>query len=304
MPHQHSRIMILHRRRHLANRHRPRNIRRPPNLANPILSTTIHQQEVPLLNHLIRAYSGNVDFQRDIRKGDEIDVLYESKETENGEFAKLGNVLYANLTIGGKQKAIYRHKKKNGRVGYYYKNGKSVRKGLMRHPITGVRISSGYGMRRHPISKRRKMHTGIDYAAPTGTPIRAASDGVLTYVGRKGGYGKYISIKHNSRLSTAYAHMSRYAKGMKNGKRVKQGQIIGYVGSTGHSTGPHLHYEVRVNGKHVNPRSAKLPMDDSLTGKELQRFKANIRSYGQEYASRVKSVDLAASKALSSKAIH
>jgi len=253
---------------------------------------------------LIKAYSGSINFKRDIHAGDEIDVLYESKETEDGEFAKLGNVLYASVMVGGKQKAIYRHKKSNGRVGYYYKNGKSVRKGLMRHPISGVRISSGYGMRRHPISGRKKMHTGIDYAARSGTPIRAASDGVISYAARRGGYGKYISIRHNSRLSTAYAHMSRYAKGMRNGKRVKQGQIIGYVGSTGHSTGPHLHYEVLVNGKHVNPRSSNLPMDDSLGGKELQRFKANIRRYDQEYASRVKSVEVAASNKLSSKRIH
>ena len=242
---------------------------------------------------LIRAYSHNIDFQRDIRRGDSIEVLYESKETENGTFAKLGDVLYANLTVGGREMPIYRHKHKDGRVGFYYANGKSIRKTLLRTPINGARMSSGYGMRRHPVLGYNKMHKGVDFAAPTGTKIYAAGDGVLTYAGRKGSYGKYISIRHNGKISTAYAHLSRLAKGMRKGKRVKQGQVIGYVGSTGRSTGPHLHYEVLVHGKQVNPGRVDLPTGESLSGAELKRFKANIASYNQEYASRVKPVEVA-----------
>ena len=242
---------------------------------------------------LIRTYAHNVDFQRDIRRGDKIEVLYESKETEDGEFAKLGNVLYANLTIGGRSKPIYRFKSKDGRVDYYHENGKSIKKTLLRTPVDGARMSSGYGMRRHPILGYNKMHKGIDFAASTGTPIYAAGDGTLSYVGRKGGYGNYMSIRHNGKISTAYAHLHRFAKGMRKGKRVKQGQLIGYVGSTGRSTGPHLHYEVLVNGKQVNPRRVDLPTGHNLTGQDLKNFKAKVRSYSRDYASRVKSVEFA-----------
>ena len=237
-----------------------------------------------IIAEIIRVYSWDVDFQRDIRNGDKIEVLYETEETEDGNFTHFGDVLYANLSVSGKEIPIYRYKMKNGRIDYFEPNGFSIKKTLMKTPIDGARISSGFGMRIHPILGYAKEHKGIDFAAPTGTPIYAAGDGVINFKGRKSGYGNYIRIRHNSKLQTAYAHMHKYAKNMCNGKRVKQGQIIGYVGTTGRSTGPHLHYEVIKNGIQVNPKSVDLPIGEQLLGTELAQFKSLIRTLNQQYA--------------------
>lgn len=234
----------------------------------------------------IRIYSWDIDFQRDLRQGDRLQVLYEQFETEDGDRVKTGNILYARLNIGGRDVPIYRYEMKDGRVDYFQSNGRSIRKALMSTPVDGARMSSGYGMRRHPIQGYNRMHKGIDFAAPTGTPIYAAGDGVIERIGRNGGYGNYIRIRHNSQLHTAYAHMSRFASGMGSGKRVRQGEVIGYVGSTGNSTGPHLHYEVLVNGAHVNPRGMNLPTGEILEGEHLRLFQAHARQVDRDLNSR------------------
>ncbi|MEZ5814572.1 MAG: peptidoglycan DD-metalloendopeptidase family protein [Alphaproteobacteria bacterium] len=236
-----------------------------------------------VIAEMIRIYSWNIDFQRDIRSGDKVEVLYEAFETEDGEFAKYGNVLYANLSVGGRNYPIYRFEMDDGRVDFFEPDGISIRKTLMKTPIDGARLSSGFGMRRHPVLGYNKMHKGMDFAASTGTPIYAAGDGVVEHAGRKGGYGNYVRIRHNSKLKTAYAHM--HSIKVKNGARVKQGQVIGTVGTTGRSTGPHLHYEVLVYNKQVNPRSIKLPTGEQLAGKELQRFKNVLGRTKQQYVS-------------------
>ncbi len=247
-----------------------------------------------VIAEMIRIYSWNIDFQRDIQPGDKIEVMYEAEETEDGEYAKFGNVLYANLTVGGREVPIYRYEMADGRIDYFQPDGISIRKTLMKTPIDGARISSGFGMRKHPVLGYSKMHKGMDFAAPTGTPIYAAGDGVLEYAGRFSSYGNYIRIRHNSQLKTAYAHMHRLGKGMSVGKRVRQGEVIGYVGTTGRSTGPHLHYEVMVSNKAVNPRSVNLPTGEQLVGKDLQRFKSMMGGVYQQYVSLVDGMKLAA----------
>lgn len=221
---------------------------------------------------LIRAYSYEVDFQRDIRKGDRFEVMFERLYDSDRGLAYTGNLLYAALTLGRTTLEIYRHQPAGGEADYFNGRGESVRKDLLRTPIDGARISSRYGKRKHPILGYTKMHRGVDFAAPKGTPIYAAGDGVIVALGRNGAYGKYVRIRHNSQYTTAYGHLSRYAKGMESGRRVKQGQVIGYVGSTGRSTGPHLHYEVSYQGSQINPMSLKLPAAYKLEGEELTAF--------------------------------
>ncbi len=233
----------------------------------------------------IRIYSWNVDFQRDIRPKDKLEVMYESYETKEGHVAKLGEILYAKLTLGGREIPLYRFEMGDGRVDYFKPDGTSIKRTLMKTPIDGARMSSGYGMRRHPVLGYNKMHKGVDFAASTGTPIYAAGDGVVEKAGWVGGYGKYVRIRHNSKLKTAYAHMSRFNKSAKVGKRVKQGQIIGYVGTTGRSTGPHLHYEVLLKDRQVNPRSVNLPIGEELVGKDKQKFKTVMNKYRQQFVS-------------------
>lgn len=220
----------------------------------------------------IRALSFDVDFQREVRKGDTYEFLYETFEDEDGMLARGGNVLYAAMDLSGELKELYYFEDKDGDGDYYTVKGESVRKALLRTPIDGARLSSGFGMRKHPVLGYNKMHRGTDFAAPTGTPIYAAGKGQIDMAGRNGGYGNYVRIRHNSTYKTAYAHMQRIAKGISRGKSVKQGQIIGYVGTTGRSTGPHLHYEVLVNDKQVNPLSIKLPSGEKLSGEKLARF--------------------------------
>ncbi len=233
---------------------------------------------------MIRIYSYQVDFQRDIRQGDKVEILYEVYETEDGRFARYGDVLFANLAVGGKDLPVYRYSDKNGDTDYYRENGLSLKRTLMKTPVDGARMSSGFGMRRHPVLGYNKMHKGVDFAAPRGTPIYAAGKGVVERAGRNGGYGNYIRIKHNGSLKTAYAHLHKFAKGIKSGVRVKQGQIIGYVGSTGRSTGPHLHFEVLKNGKQVNPKSIKSSAGEKLAGAKLKAFKGQISEIKQQYA--------------------
>ena len=218
-----------------------------------------------------RIYGFQVDFQRDIRKNDNFQIMYEVFEDDDGKIFETGNIIFADLKLSGKNNELYYFEKK-GSEGHYDENGKSVEKALMKTPINGARLSSAFGMRKHPIDGFNKMHKGTDFAAPMGTPIMASGSGVITRARWCGGGGNCIKIKHNSTYETIYAHMKNFARGIKEGIRVKQGQIIGYVGSTGKSTGPHLHYEVVVNGKKVNSQKLKLPSGKTLKGKEREIF--------------------------------
>ena len=216
-------------------------------------------------------YGFQVDFQRDIRKNDKFQIMFEIFLNEKGEIVETGEILFANLKLSGQDNNLY-YFDHNDSQGHYDKNGKSVKKALMKTPINGARLSSPFGMRKHPIDGYNKMHRGTDFAAPMGTPIMASGDGIIKKAGWCGGGGNCIKIKHNSTYQTIYAHMSKFARGIKTGVRVKQGQTIGYVGSTGKSTGPHLHYEVIVNGKKVNSQKLKLPSGKILKGKERKLF--------------------------------
>ena len=218
-----------------------------------------------------RIYGFQVDFQRDIRKQDKFQILFEIFLNEKKEIIETGEILFANLKLSGQDNSLY-YFDNEGSEGHYDKNGKSVKKALMKTPINGARLSSPFGMRKHPIDGFNKMHKGTDFAAPMGTPIMASGDGVVKKAGWCGGGGNCVKIKHNSTYQTVYAHMSKFARGIKPGVRVKQGQTIGYVGSTGKSTGPHLHYEVIVNGKKVNSQKLKLPSGKILKGKERKLF--------------------------------
>ena len=224
------------------------------------------------LADLIRLLSWDVDFQRDIQKNDKFNVMVERLHRKNGDFARWGKILYAELILSGKPIKLYRYESKNHGVEYFDEKGRSAQKALMKTPINGARLSSRYGRRRHPILGYTRMHRGVDFAAPRGTPIYAAGNGTVTYAGRKGGYGNYIRIRHNGRYATAYAHLKGFKRGVRKGRRVTQGTVIGYVGSTGRSTGPHLHYEVHVNGRQANPLRLRLPSGRKLKGKELKRF--------------------------------
>ena len=216
-------------------------------------------------------YGFQVDFQRDIRKNDKFQIMYEIFLNEKNDIAETGEILFANLKLSGQDNNLYYFDHKDSE-GHYDKNGKSVKKALMKTPINGARLSSSFGMRKHPIDGYNKMHRGTDFAAPMGTPIMASGDGIVKKAGWCGGGGNCVKIKHNSTYQTVYAHMSKFARGIKPGVRVKQGQTIGYVGSTGKSTGPHLHYEVIVNGKKVNSQKLKLPSGKILKGKERKLF--------------------------------
>ncbi len=226
--------------------------------------------------NFLRLFSFDIDFERDVQPNDRFEVVFERYRDRDGNVVHTGNLLYAGFTVGGKERGYYRYSDGNGDDAYYNPKGQGIRKALLKTPVDGARRSSGFGMRRHPVLGYTKMHTGVDFAAARGTPIRAAGDGVLTFAGRKGSYGNYIAIRHNGNYATAYAHMHKFARGMRSGKRVKQGQVIGYVGTTGRSTGPHLHYEVMLNGKRLNPSKLRLPSGKSLKGPEFKRFKQQI----------------------------
>tara|TARA_B100001057_G_scaffold498244_1_gene604671 strand:+ start:268 stop:1560 length:1293 start_codon:yes stop_codon:yes gene_type:complete len=218
-----------------------------------------------------RIYGFEVDFQRDIRKRDSFQIMYEVFKDDNGKIIETGEILFANLKLSGENNSLYFFEYKNGK-GHFDKNGKSSQKALMKTPINGARLSSPFGMRKHPIDGFNKMHRGTDFAAPMGTPIMASGNGVIKKAGWCGGGGNCVVIKHNSTYQTVYAHMSKFANGIRSGVRVKQGQVIGYVGSTGKSTGPHLHYEVIVNGEKINSQTLKLPSGKTLKGEERKIF--------------------------------
>ncbi len=228
---------------------------------------------VPIMLQMIHGFSYAVDFQRDLQKGDSFETLYETYHEAGGALAKVGELLYARLKVQGERLEMYRFERDDGEAAYFNAKGESVRRLLMRTPVNGARLSSGYGMRKHPILGYSRMHRGVDFAAPPGTPIYAAGSGVVEYAGRNGGYGNYVRIRHNGAYKTAYAHLRGFAKGVHGGARVSQGDVIGYIGSTGTSTGPHLHYEILVEGEQVNPRALELPTGYRLKGHELARFK-------------------------------
>ena len=216
-----------------------------------------------------RIYGFQVDFQRDVRKQDKFQIMYEVFLDENKKIIETGEILFANLKLSGQNNSLY-YFDYDENEGHYDKNGKSVQKALMKTPINGAMLSSSFGMRKHPIDGFNKMHRGTDFAAPKGTPIMASGNGIIKKAGWCGGGGNCVKIRHNSTYETIYAHMSKFARGIKNGVRVKQGQTIGYVGSTGKSTGPHLHYEVIINGKKVNSQKLKLPSGKILKGKDRE----------------------------------
>tara|TARA_Y100000590_G_scaffold463294_1_gene629712 strand:- start:4803 stop:6101 length:1299 start_codon:yes stop_codon:yes gene_type:complete len=218
-----------------------------------------------------RIFGFEIDFQRDIRKNDYFKIVYEKYFDENGEFVKSGSILYAHMKVNNREITLYKFGDDKN-YGYFNENGKSVEKALMKTPINGARLSSPFGMRKHPILGFNKMHKGTDFAAKEGTPIMASGSGTVMLAKWCGGGGNCVKIKHNSTYQTIYAHMKSFAKGIKKGKKVKQGQIIGYVGSTGMSTGPHLHYEVIVNGKKVNSQTLKLPSGKVLKDEERKKF--------------------------------
>jgi murein DD-endopeptidase MepM/ murein hydrolase activator NlpD len=224
--------------------------------------------------NMINLYGYDVDFQRDIHSGDKFEMLVESFYDENGKKVRDGSVLYSSLVLQNRKIDIYMHKVDN-RVEYFDSKGNSVKKSLLRTPINGARVSSGFGMRRHPILGYSKMHKGVDFAASTGTPILAAGAGTVIYMGIKGGYGNYVQIKHNNDYSTAYGHASRFNKKFRVGAKVKQGDVVAYVGTTGRSTGPHLHFELLYRGSQVNPAKVKATSGLKLVGKELVRFESS-----------------------------
>ena len=221
-----------------------------------------------------RIYGFQIDFQRDIRKNDIFQIMYEVFQDDNKKIFETGNIIYSNITIRRQKNELYYFDKKKVE-GHYDKNGKSAKKALMKTPINGAKLSSAYGMRKHPISGFNKMHKGTDFAAPKGTPIMASGDGKIIRARWCGDGGNCVKIRHNSTYTTIYAHLHKFAAGIKEGVRVKQGRTIGYVGSTGMSTGPHLHYEVVQNGKKINSQKLKLPSGKSLSGKNRELFEVN-----------------------------
>ena len=219
-----------------------------------------------------RIFGFEIDFQRDIRKNDEFQIFYERFEDDEGENFKNGNILFAYLKNSGREIKLYRYKDSKNNIGYFTPDGKSIEKALMKTPINGARLSSGYGIRKHPILGYNKLHQGTDFAARRGTPVMASGSGTVERASWFGAYGKYVRIRHNSTYKTAYAHLSKFGRNIKAGRKVRQGQIIGYVGSTGRSTGPHLHYEVLVNNKRTNSQRLKLPSGKKLSKNEMENF--------------------------------
>ncbi len=251
-------------------------------IKNNLYSSAVNSGLEPnIIVEFARIFGFEVDFQRDIRKGDWFEILYERFVDDNNIVQETGKIIYASMYVNGDEINLYSYDD-GSETGFYDLKGKSIVKSLMKTPINGARLSSSYGMRKHPILGYNKMHRGTDFAAPTGTPIMASGSGKVTRARWCGGGGNCVKIKHNSTYETVYAHMKSFARGIKEGKKVKQGQIIGYVGSTGLSTGPHLHYEVIVNGKKVNSQKLKLPSGKILKGKvredfELSRIKIDLR---------------------------
>ena len=250
------------------------------NEINLSLYEAARQINVPLdaFDKFIRVMSFSVDFQRDIQRGDQFELVYEKiVDRLTGDALSSGKLNYAGIILSGKRMGYYRFTHPDGQIGWYDRNGKSAVRTLMRTPVNGARLSSRYGMRRHPVTGFNAMHRGIDFAVPTGTPILAAGSGSVEAAGWNGNYGKYVRIRHNSTYKTAYAHMSRIAPGVSKGQKITQGEVIGYVGSTGRSTGPHLHYEIMVNNRQVNPLTVQLPAGKSVPADQMDDFFAHIK---------------------------
>lgn len=241
---------------------------------------------------VIRALAHRLDLQRDLRKGDKFEIAYERFVDEDGKAMGSPKAMYVSLESHGKPIILYRHTDKHGHDDFYTHDGQHIKRGFMRTPVDGARLSSSFGMRKHPIQGYRKMHRGVDFAAPRGTPIYAAGDGTVVKMGWVGGYGRYVKIKHNNEYCTAYAHMHRFATGLKIGARVKQGQRIGAVGSTGHATGPHLHYEVHQHGKQINPKLVKMVGGHKLLGRDLNYFRACKQNFDVHLAALHEDEDL------------
>jgi murein DD-endopeptidase MepM/ murein hydrolase activator NlpD len=228
---------------------------------------------ITVITAMIHALSYDVDFQRDLQSGDSFDVMVEGYYDSKGKLLRTGDMLYAAVTLSGRPIAMYRFEDGEGSVEYFNDKGESVKKALLRTPVDGARITSGFGMRFHPILGYTTMHKGVDFGVPTGTPIMAAGDGVVEKAGFNGSYGNYVRLRHANGFGTAYAHMSRIAPGIHPGKHVSQGQVIGFVGATGRATGPHLHFEVLEGNVQVNPMTVKMPTNTKLAGKDLDRFR-------------------------------
>lgn len=248
------------------------------------VSAKAHGVPDAVILEMIKMYSMQVDFQRDIHSGDSFEVMFEQYVTDTGAVVPgKGNILFSKMTLDGRDLALYRYEDRDGEVAYFDANGKSSRRSLMRTPIDGARISSGFGVRKHPVLGYTKMHKGVDFAAPRGTPIYAAGDGKIVKIGPFSSFGNYVRIRHGNNLETAYAHMKGFKSGLHAGSRVKQGEVIGYVGTTGRSTGPHLHYEVLQAGKQVNPNKLNIPQSNALAGRELKSFKAQVAQIESDF---------------------
>ena len=251
-------------------------------IENNLFSAAIEVGIEPnIIVEFARIFGFEIDFQRDIRKGDRFEIYYEKYIDENNITRNTGKIIYASIFVNRKEISLYNFKYQN-ESGYYDVDGKSIIKSLMKTPINGARLSSSFGLRKHPILGFNKLHQGTDFAAKTGTPIMASGNGVIEMAQKYKGYGNYILIKHNSTYKTAYAHLSKFSKRIRKGNRVSQGEIIGYVGSTGMSTGPHLHYEVIANGKKINSQKLKLPSgkildSDSRNKFEFERIKIDVK---------------------------
>ena len=234
--------------------------------------------ENSIVAQFARLYGFEVDFQRDLKKNDKIKIFYERYLDDDGVSQRTGNIIYSEITNVERNIILYRYEYPNGSIAYFTPEGKSIEKSLMRTPINGAKLSSRYGFRIHPILGYNQMHQGTDFAAPIGTPVMASGAGTVEYSGWKGGYGKFISVRHSAVYQTNYAHLQDYAKGIRRGAKVQQGQVIGYLGSTGSSTGPHLHYEVIVNGKKENSQTLKLPSAAPLEGNNKNFFEIQKRN--------------------------
>lgn len=272
-----------------AARSRLRKLTHVPELAAGVVRTSLFEAAngagvpMPVLNKMIREFSYDVDFQRDLQPEDSFEVLYDRLYDERGKAVGVGDIVYATMTLSGKTLTLYRYVPAGARTAEYFTaSGESVKKALLRTPVDGARLSSGFGLRLHPILGYTKLHRGVDFAAPPGSPIMAAGDGIVESAGRAGTYGNLVVLRHAGAYETAYAHMSRIARGVRPGVPVRQGQVIGYVGATGRATGPHLHYEVRFRGTAMNPMSVKSEAGHLLAGADIARFHAAAEATDRE----------------------
>ena len=242
------------------------------------VSKTLKSSEIPpnIAKEFLHQLSYTIDFQRDVKNGDIIDILYEANFTKNEKIVGEPSLLYGLMHLTDHKLELFKYKLSNGKEDYFDANGKSIRKHLMRTPVQGARLSSKFGVRKHPILGYSKMHRGVDFAAKRGTPIMAAGDGRVTFAGRNGSFGRFIEIKHLNNFKTRYAHLYKFSKGLKKGKVVKQGDIIGYVGTSGRSTGPHLHYEVKHKNRTINPIKLRLESTINVEEQDMSNFYANI----------------------------